>query len=118
MILIVDDNKKYVERLIDMLEEVADTSSITVAHNYDDAVQKIAFEKPSVVLLDMNMPGKSGFEVLRYIKSGRWECKIVMVTNHSNDSYRRLCKEAGADHFLDKSKEFDLIPSIVERMIA
>jgi CheY-like chemotaxis protein len=116
MILIVDDNKKYIDRLVDLLEETGNTSRIIAANNYNEAIRIIAKEKPCIVLLDMNMPGKSGIEVLRFIKAEGWECKVIMVTNHSNESYRKLCREEGADHFLDKSRDFGLIPSLIGEM--
>jgi len=116
MVLVVDDNKKYTERLIDLLIESGNTNQVIAAHDYNEAVKLIASEKPDIVLLDMNMPGKSGIEVLHYIKEEGWICKVIMVTNHSNESYRKLCRDAGADGFLDKSKEFGLIPSLIEKM--
>lgn len=118
MILIVDDNKKYINRLIDILNESIGYPEISTANNYEEAVKQINEEKPKIVLLDMNMPGKSGLEVLRYIKMDGWDCSVIMVTNHSNDSYRKLCKEEGADFFLDKSQEFGLIPSLINKMTA
>ena len=116
MVLIVDDNKNYIDRIVDLLNEAGNTNRIISAGNYNKAVELIAKEKPGIVLLDMNMPGKSGIEVLRYIKEEGWDCKVIMVTNHSNESYRKLCRDAGADHFLDKSKEFGLIPTLIEKI--
>lgn len=118
VVLIVDDNKNYVDRLIDLMEDSSIANPVIVANNYNEATRLIAKEKPGIVLLDMNMPGKSGIEVLRYIKEQGWDCRVIMVTNHSNDSYRKLCLEAGADHFLDKSKNFGLIPSLIEKLSA
>ncbi len=115
-LLIVDDNKKYVVRLISLLEEAGHASPIITAENYDEAISLIAKKKPGIVLLDINMPGKTGMEVLRYIKREDWECKVVMVTNHSNESYHKLCLDAGANYFLDKTRDFGLIPSLVEKM--
>jgi two-component system chemotaxis response regulator CheY len=116
MLLIVDDNKKYTDRLINLLEEAGSIKTIIVANDYTEAVKLIAKEKPTIVLLDINMPGKSGIEVLRYIKGEGWFCKVIMVSNHSNDSYRKLCLEAGADYFLDKSCDFGTIPSLIEEI--
>ena len=104
MILIVDDNKRYIERLIDLLEENGVANTVISANDYTEAIRIIAKEKPGIILLDMNMPGKSGFEVLRHIREEGWDCIVIMVTNHSNESYRKLCMDAGANHFLDKSK--------------
>jgi DNA-binding NarL/FixJ family response regulator len=116
MILIVDDNKKYVIRLVALLEEAGNKKNIIVANDYGEAVKLIAKEKPVIVLLDINMPGKSGIEVLRYIKGEGWYCKVIMVSNHSNESYRKLCLEAGADYFLDKSRDFGKIPDLIEEI--
>ena len=117
-VLIVDDNKRFIDCLVDMLEENGNTNPVKAAHNYNEAVKLIATERPGIVLLDMNMPGKSGIEVLHYIKEEGCDCKIIMVTNHSNDCYRKICLEAGADYFLDKSREFGLIPSLIKKMSA
>ena len=116
MILIVDDNKKYINRVIDLLEEAGLASGVITANDYDEAVMLIVKEKPGVVLLDINMPGKSGIEVLRFIKEKERDCKVIMASNHSNDSYRKLCQEEGADYFLDKSRDFESIPLILAEM--
>ena len=116
MILIVDDNKRYIERLIDLLEENGVANTVISANDYTEAIRIIAKEKPGIILLDMNMPGKSGFEVLRHIREEGWDCIVIMVTNHSNESYRKLCMDAGANHFLDKSKEFGMIPSLIKKL--
>lgn len=113
MILIVDDNKKYIDRLMVLLSEAGNDKPVVVANDYNEAVKLLAKEKPEIVLLDVNLPGKSGIEILRFIKREGWYCKVIMATNHSNNSYRNLCMEAGADHFLDKSKEFGKIPSVI-----
>jgi DNA-binding NarL/FixJ family response regulator len=116
MLLIVDDNKKYIARLVELLKEAGNTRHIMIAGNYDEALGLISKEKPDIVLLDMNMPGKSGIEVLHYIKEEGWDCKVIMVTNHSNESYRKFCLDAGADHFLDKSRDFGKIPALIEKL--
>ena len=118
MILVVDDNRKYIDRLLDILDNNVGSNEIITAHNYEEAVRSIIENNPEIVLLDMNMPGKSGFEVLRFIKTDDRNCRVIMVTNHSNESYRRLCYEAGAEFFLDKSKEFGLIPSLIQKISA
>lgn len=117
MILIVDDNKKYIARVIELLKAAGSDIQVITANDYNGAVELLAKEKPSIVMSDVNMPGKSGIELLHYIKREGWDCKVIMVSNHSNPSYRKLCLEAGADHFLDKSKEFGQIPSVIAAII-
>lgn len=116
MLLIVDDNKSYIDRLIDIMREHGNSNTVIVANDYNEAIKQITKKKPGIILLDMNMPGKSGIEVLRFVRGGGWHCKVVMVTNHSNASYRKLCMDAGADYFLDKSRDFTQLPSLVEKL--
>ncbi|MBI5858523.1 MAG: response regulator [Sphingobacteriales bacterium] len=116
VLLIVDDNKSYIDRLIEMMKENGNPNTVIAANDYAGAIKQIAKRKPGIILLDMNMPGKSGIEVLRFVREGGWNCKVVMVTNHSNASYRKLCMDAGADYFLDKSRDFGQLPSLIEKL--
>lgn len=70
-------------------------------------------EKPDLVLLDINLPGKSGIELLRKIKGSGSECEVIMITNHADDYYKKVCRDLGADYFLDKSIEFSMLPEII-----
>ncbi len=118
MVLIVDDNLLYVNRLQELLHDVQCAGSIRSAHNYDEAIHLIARETPQVVLLDINMPGKSGIEVLRFIKDQGWSSRVIVVSNHSQESYRKICLMEGADYFLDKTREFGLVTELVEKLCA
>ncbi|NCU06241.1 MAG: response regulator, partial [Chitinophagaceae bacterium] len=72
---------------------------------------------PQIALLDINLPGKSGIDILNYIKEKNTGCRVVMITNHAFDSYRKKCIELGAEHFLDKSSDFEKIPTILGEML-
>ncbi len=115
IILIVDDNINFIERMISMLDELDNIGYINVANNYDEANRSIAAEKPDVVLLDINLPGKNGIDLLRKIKQNGWSCQVIMITNHVDEYYKEQCSGLGASHFLDKSNEFGLVPSIIDQ---
>jgi CheY-like chemotaxis protein len=115
-VLLVDDNRIYVHRLLKLLDEEGIANPIFTAGNYEEAISLIANQKPQIIFLDMNMPGKSGVEVLYYIKAAGWDCKVIMVTNHSTDNYKKFCLDSGANYFLDKSKDFNLIPSLIKEI--
>jgi DNA-binding NarL/FixJ family response regulator len=65
-------------------------------------------------LLDIHLPDKSGLELLKLLKQRYPELDIVMLTNHTSGNYRETCERFGASHFLDKSSEFETIPSVIE----
>lgn len=116
LILIVDDNMNFVKRIIGLLEDLNNIGYINVANDYEQAIKFLEEEKPDLALLDINLPGKSGIEILRKIKETNNECEVVMVSNHADEYYRNLCSELGAKYFLDKSNEFAMVPEIIEHM--
>ncbi|MEO5683268.1 MAG: response regulator [Chitinophagaceae bacterium] len=115
-ILIVDDSPLIVERLIDMLEDLDNLAWIKNAGNYADAVIAISENNPDIFLLDINLPDKSGIEILPIIKENNPSAKVIMITNQGNEYYQKLCMKLGADYFIDKSKEFDQIAAIIAAM--
>jgi DNA-binding NarL/FixJ family response regulator len=115
-ILIVDDNLLFTERMISMLDDVTDIRYINVASDYNEAFKFVNEETPDLVLLDINLPGKNGIELLRKIREVSTTCQVIMITNHADDYYRQLCTSIGADHFLDKSNDFASVPEIISRM--
>jgi len=114
-ILIVEDSSLILERVNSLLHEMDCISEVFSSENGIKAVEMVEECNPDLVLLDINLPGKSGISILQEIKS-RLNTKVVMLTNYSDSYYRTLCDEIGADHFLDKSTEFEQIPEIIKEL--
>lgn len=117
MVLIVDDNKNFVDRMIGLLNEIDNIGYINVANDYNEACRLMACDYHEVVVLDINLPGKSGLELLKVIKENTPVCEVIMITNHADEYYRQQCNALGADHFLDKTIEFDQVPEIINKRI-
>lgn len=113
-ILIVDDSVLIVQRIRGILKEVKNIGQIFSAESYNEAVKILLEEKPGIVLLDIQLPGRNGLELLRFITRNHPGIKVVMISNHTSEYYQRLCRKTGAAGFIDKSKDFDLIPGILE----
>ena len=113
LILIVDDNMTFVDRVLCMLEESGNGKNVNVASNYDEASRLFFREDHQVVLLDINLPGKNGIELLRLFKESKKNTEVIMITNHADAYYKQQCLELGAEHFLDKSHDFMLLPGII-----
>jgi DNA-binding NarL/FixJ family response regulator len=117
VILIVDDNMNFVERMIRLLENTVNIGYINVANNFDEARRLLASEEPDVALLDINLPGKNGIDLLKLITLHSKKIEVIMITNHADDYYKQQCRELGAKHFLDKSNDFDLVPGIIKQLV-
>jgi len=89
--------------------------SVITASDGDEAITKANSEMPDLILLDLMMPGKSGLEVCKILKSQSETKKIpvVMTTVLGREVDRALTKEAGADaHFIKPFSAFALLTEV------
>ena len=117
-ILVVDDNEDNANIIRDYLE--ARGYPITVAYNGDEAIEAFKSVKPSVILLDVMMPGRDGWQVCREIKAsptGRGP-RVIMVTALQDWMDKRQAIETGADDYVEKPFELAKLASVVERNVA
>src|SRR5438876_6964604 len=115
-VFITDDSKIVVERLADLLKDVAGVEIVGQAGNALEAILSIQQTNPDAVILDLQMPGGSGLDVLRAIRQGHPRLKVLICTNFPYPQYRDECLAAGANYFLDKSADFDKIPVIFRQI--
>jgi len=101
-ILVVDDTPANVKLLVDVLGAKGFATSAAV--NGEEALAKIAAEPPDLVLLDIMMPGLSGYEVCRRIRANPGTALLPVVLCTSLDAQQERINgiEAGADDFLSK----------------
>ena len=116
-VFITDDSKIVVERMADLLKDVAGVEIVGQAGNAMEAVLSIQETNPDAVILDLQMPGGSGLDVLKAIRRGHPGVKVLICTNFPYPQYRDQCLAAGANYFLDKSSEFDKIPAIFRQLV-
>ena len=116
-VLLIDDTVMILQRLQFLLAEVKQVSRTESVTSAEEALILLDRYQPDVMVLDINMPGMGGIEMLRKL-SVRNMIKpvVIMLTNHAFASYRDECMRLGADYFLDKSRDFLMIPAIVEKV--
>ena len=101
-VLVVDDTPHNVKLLADLLG--AKGYAVATAVNGEDALAKVAAEIPDLILLDVMMPGLSGYDVCRRLRGDPPTAllPIVLVTSLDPQGERIKGIEAGADDFLSK----------------
>lgn len=83
----------------------------------EEALVLLNHYEPDIIILDINMPGMNGIELLKTLPFKQiMRPVVIMLTNNTFAGYRDECIRLGADYFLDKSRDFQLIPSIVEKI--
>ena len=106
-ILIVEDDKSLQQLLGDMLE--SEGFKVVKAYNGEDGSDLVKSENPDIVLLDLRLPKKDGFEVLRELKANEATSSIPLLvfTNLEDSEYINRAIEAGATNYIVKSN-YDL----------
>jgi two-component system, LytTR family, response regulator len=111
--LIVDDEPVARKILREELESLDDVEIVGEADNGAEALDKIAACRPDLVLLDLQMPGMGGLDVVRKLKHGPSMPVIVIVTAY--DKYALQAFDAGAIDYLLKPVGQDRLAEAVER---
>jgi CheY-like chemotaxis protein len=113
-ILLVDDSEFILQRVQHLLLGMEEVQEIRTATSAEEADIWIEDYNPSLIFLDINLPGKNGLQMLKNIRSNTSIDPIVVIlTNNTLSGYRNECMQAGADYFLDKAKDFASIPDII-----
>jgi two-component system cell cycle response regulator len=101
-VLIADDNPQILELLEAYLEPLA--LRVLTARDGQATLEAVEGQQPDLILLDIMMPRRSGFEVCRILKQDpRYhDIPIVMVTALNEAADIERAQESGADHFLSK----------------
>ncbi len=116
-VLLVDDTVMILQRLQSLLSEVKQVSSTESVTSAEEALVLMEGYQPDVMVLDINMPGMSGIDMLRKLNFHEMiKPVVIMLTNNTFAGYRDECMRLGADYFLDKSRDFGMIPTIVEKV--
>jgi len=111
-VFVADDSPLVRERLISLLTELPNVEVVGQTGAAVEAIDSIRKLKPTAVVLDISMPG-GGMSVLETIKKEDQAPMVIMLTNFSNEPYRRRCFQLGADYFFDKSNEFDKVIQVL-----
>lgn len=116
-VLIADDSAVVVDRLTDLLKEIPSIELVGRAGTVSAAIDAIHALNPDAVILDLQMPGGTGIDVLHAIRPNHPSMQIVICTNYTYAKYRQACLTAGANFFIDKSAEFEKIPAIFRQLL-
>ena len=112
IILIVDDNPRLRADPEDRDPEAC-LQVVGEAEDGAEAIRLVHLLRPDIVLMDLVMPRVNGLEALRRIKAERPETKVIIMTVHTEDAYRRAAEASGADAFLFKETLMTaLLPTI------
>ncbi|MEP7381997.1 MAG: response regulator [Gemmatimonadota bacterium] len=117
-ILVVDDNPDLVETLVAVLQMLG--HQVESACNGDEALARMASAPPDLVLMDVGMPGMSGYEVARRVALESWRSRLTLVamTGWGRDEDRQRALDAGFDIHVVKPLDLEHLRALLDSLDA
>jgi two-component system, OmpR family, response regulator len=112
-VLLVEDSSLLAERLGELIRRLPDVDLIGTVETETDALSQITAAPPDVLILDLHLRSGSGFGVLRSLAQARAKPKVIILTNFGLPEYRREAESLGVEAFLDKSRDYFRLPSLL-----
>jgi len=115
-VLIVDDDPSMVHVLARTL---MDCAQLYFSVRGEDALKKLDAHQPDLMLIDVDMPDLSGYDVMERMQHNARtrDTQVIMVTSHTEDSFRRRAMEFGAVDFFIKPINREAIRARVEQLL-
>jgi PAS domain S-box-containing protein len=114
-VLLADDHRMMREGLSSVINAQPDMMVVGEASDGMAAIELAKTLRPSVILMDINMPQLNGIEATKKIKTEWPEIQVVGLTFLKEDKMRKLMNEAGACAFLSKGESFDTLSSTIRQ---
>ena len=114
-ILVIEDDKDMCALLTDGLESQG--YEVTSGHSYNDAESALKKDTFNILISDLNMPGKSGIELCKYVKSVNPQTEIIVITAFGTVDTAIEAIKSGAYDFISKPFELEKIYHTVTRTL-
>ena len=117
MILVVDDSPTERFFLTDLLKRSG--YDVLTAENGDDALAKIRLERPSLVVMDVVMPGSSGFQVTRALNRdpATQSIPVILCTSKSTETDRIWGLRQGARDYVTKPVDAEVLLAKIAELV-
>ncbi len=118
-ILLVDDDQDILTSMQAAFEPTGAT--IEMASNGNKAVELVEKNAPDLVVLDMMLPGRSGFLVLEKIKSKKPRNSkpfVIMITGNQGGRHKMYAESLGVSEYFNKPVKMDKLIATAERLLA
>ena len=118
-ILVVDDDQDILTTIQAVFEPTG--AVIDIANNGNKAVELAEKNSPDLIILDMMLPGRSGFLVLEKVKARKPRNEkpfVIMITGNQGKRHQMYAESLGVSEYLNKPVKMDKLISTAERLLA
>lgn len=116
-IFIAEDQRMLLSALGSLLEFEEDMTVVGQAMNGEEAVTNILTLQPDICLMDIEMPVKSGLDVVEELKDRGASCKVIILTTFARPGYFERAMKAGVDGYLLKDGSIEDLAGAIRKII-
>jgi DNA-binding NarL/FixJ family response regulator len=106
-VMLVDDHEVVLEGLIRILEKQGGIKIVTVARSAEEALEKIVRFPVDVIIVDIQLPGMNGIELIKRVKSEHPEIEAITLTVFDDEQFAKQAIKAGAIGYVIKDAAKD-----------
>lgn len=118
-IVVVDDAPDMRLLVRALLRTMGNAVSVVgEASDGDEGLEVVRRERPAILITDLVMPGLNGVELTRQVRRELPRTKIIQISSHTDDAYRLMASDSGADIFVNKSVISDALVAAVRNLIS
>jgi DNA-binding NarL/FixJ family response regulator len=115
-VLLVEDSPLLVQRIVELVGDLPQVRLAGTVASEGEALARVDRGDIDVVILDLQLHTGSGFGVLRGLQQRPAAPRVVVFTNFAITAYRDSALALGASHFLDKSRDYERLPSVLREL--
>lgn len=115
-VLIVEDSPRVLRALEALISEIDGLVMAGYALDLPQGLDALREMRPDIVILDIQLPGGSGLDLLKALRSNEARAQVAIVFSGVGPTYRRRCLEMGADFFFDKPLELALLEDLLRKL--
>jgi len=117
-ILIVDDHAIVRRGLRSLLADAFQDAAFDEASNAEEVLEQVGKKEWDVALLDINLPGKSGLDLLKELKAARPRLPVLVLSVHPEDQFAVRAVKEGADGYMKKDSAPEELVRAIHRILA
>jgi DNA-binding NarL/FixJ family response regulator len=115
-VLLVEDSVLLVQRISELMESLPNVRLEGSVNSEAAALARLDAGDIDAIILDLQLHTGSGFGVLRALHQRGGSPRVIVFTNFAIAAYRDSALALGASHFLDKSRDYDQLPTVLQEL--
>jgi DNA-binding NarL/FixJ family response regulator len=108
-VLVAEDNEDLRDLLVTLISAEADMKCVGTASDIEAVIASTAENRADALVLDLELQGRSSIDVLKTVRSAGSKITIIVFSGHSHPEMIRHTLAAGADAYVPKTGDFDLL---------